>query len=548
MAETTLDPGVARRRWDVIVVGTGMGGGTLGHRLAAQGRSVLFCERGAAPLMADPLGDNGYPELTLHPPGRVPSPGDRALLDRHGRCADPLVDVTGARPRSFVPFIGQGLGGSSALYGMALERFWPVDFEPASGTAGTGGAAAVERWPLRYDDLLPHYRAAERLYQVRGDVDPLRALKGLPADEPLPGAPALPAADEALRRWLEARGLHPYALPSACAYAPGCGTCQGHRCARACKRDAASVCVEPALRAHDAALLPGCRVVAVRTDGRRAIGVACETSQGPLNLQADTVVLAAGALQTPLILERSALAQGSGALGRYLMRHYIDLYLVRPEPSSAGEPFDNRRKALAFNDFYATDEGKLGTVQSFGRLPPVSMLLGSLEDDLRASPWRPLAPLLPLLRPALRPMLDDWVHGWHVLATIVEDLPHADHWVRPLDGRGEGAQLRYRMTDEGRRRVAAMRRRMATLLRGRRWRRLDQAANNQRIAHVCGTCRFGDNPACSVLDRHNRVHDLDNLFVVDSSFFPSSGGTNPSLTIAANALRVADLIHTGALA
>jgi choline dehydrogenase-like flavoprotein len=289
-------------------------------------------------------------------------------------------------------------------------------------------------------------------------------------------------------------------------------------------------------------------VLAVRTQNRRATGVLCRQAGRDLDLRARVVVLAAGALQTPLILLRSpadhaaeGLGNGSGLVGRNLMRHLIDLYLVRPK-LPPGEPFDNRRKEIACNDFYVHDGDKLGTLQSFGRLPPADMLFGSLQDDVRASRWRWAAAALPLARPLLRPMLHDMAENWLILATIAEDLPYADNAVLPYPAGPEAARLQYSLRPEGVQRAERFRRHMDGVLRGRSWRRLAQAHNNQRIAHVCGTCRFGDDPRTSVLDRDNRVHDVDNLFVVDSSFFPSSGGTNPSLTIAANALRVGERI------
>jgi choline dehydrogenase-like flavoprotein len=145
-------------------------------------------------------------------------------------------------------------------------------------------------------------------------------------------------------------------------------------------------------------------------------------------------------------------------------------------------------------------------------------------------------------------MLQRWVDRSITLATIMEDLPYPDNRVEPAfeDGDAAAVRLTYRLRDADRARIAHLRRLMRGVLRGRRWRLLKQAENNQRIAHVCGTCRFGVDPATSVLDPDNRCHDLDNLYVVDSSFFPSSGGTNPSLTIAANALRVAERLRGSA--
>jgi choline dehydrogenase-like flavoprotein len=264
-------------------------------------------------------------------------------------------------------------------------------------------------------------------------------------------------------------------------------------------------------------------------------------------LRAPLVVLAAGALQTPLILLRSespdgrGLGNGSDQVGRHLMRHFVDLMQFKPaRRDEIG--FDNRRKEIAFSDFYADSGERLGTVQSFGRLPPPAMLFGSLVDDVRASPLSPLASLLPLARPFIRSVLEGIEGGHLTLASIVEDLPYPDHRVTPDGVDVTSARMHYTMKPEALRRVQLMRTRLKDALRGRPFKLLPQAANNQRVAHACGTCRFGDDPRSSVLDRDNRVHDVDNLFVVDSSFFPSSGGTNPSLTIAANALRVGERI------
>ncbi len=523
-----------RQQWDVVVVGTGMGGATIGHRLAQAGKRVLFCELGGDSNLR-----GAYPELASGRPDSVLDASQRDLLLRGGRYADTLLDSSSGRVRSFVPFAGAGPGGSSALYGMALERFMPGDFD--------GGD-----WPISYAELAPYYAAAEGLFRVRGDVDPIAAARmgALPPPRLL-DPPPLSAAGAELAAFFTHRGLHPYRMPSGCEFVAGCATCQGYLCAKDCKNDAERICLRPALRQHNAAMLSNCRVLSLRAEQRRISGVLCRWAGRDVELRARVVVLAAGALQSPLILLRSEGAAGqrglgnrSGLVGQRLMRHLIDLYLVRPA-DGVSEPFDNRRKELACNDFYGQGVDKLGTLQSFGRLPPAAMLFGSLRDDARASRWGWTAPALALARPFLLPVLHDMSERWTTLASIVEDLPDNNNAVAPHPDDPAQALLHYRPTPESMQRALRLRAQLGSVLRGRRWRRLAQAANNQRLAHACGTCRFGDDPLTSVLDRNNRVHDIDNLFVVDSSFFPTSGGTNPGLTVAANALRVGEKIAAG---
>ena len=123
----------------------------------------------------------------------------------------------------------------------------------------------------------------------------------------------------------------------------------------------------------------------------------------------------------------------------------------------------------------------------------------------------------------------------------MEDLPYPENRIAPADT-GDGLVLEYHLCPQERVRIEAWRRRLATILKPYRFLRIKQAENNERIAHACGTCRFGSDPRTSVLDPNNKAHGISNLHVVDGSFFPSSGGINPALTIAANALRVADRI------
>lgn len=523
----TLTEPVDTRHWDCLVVGTGMGGATLGHALAKAGKRVLFVEKGRAPFRHQDTLRGAYPELSFPVP-EAPTTRHAATLARAGRCNEELRDGQ----RSFVPLMGFGTGGSSALYGMAMERFFPSDFEPGKRYSDNPDTSAPASWPIGYRDMAPWYDQAEALYRVHGSRDPLR-----PSSPELLPPPPLSPCNAELYAHFQSRGLHPYQLPMACDYVSQCECCQGYLCARECKNDAGRICLEPALRDFGATLLDECEVLSLEADAERVTGVVCRHRGQPLKLHADVVVLAAGALATPTLLLRSAsrlwpqgLANTSGLVGRNLMRHGIDLYLVFTRENQ-----DRRRKEIGLSDFYDSDDGKLGTLQSFGVLPPASMLAATLAKDIRdAMPWA--AALAGLARPLLRPVLSRVFGRGVLLAAIMEDLPYAENRVMP----GPPLHVEYRLHAHDKARLRTFRRNIADALKPFRSICLRQAEKNSMLAHACGTCRFGEDAATSVLDPDNRAHGVRNLYVVDASFFPSSGGTNPALTIAANALRVAN--------
>lgn len=524
----------ARVHWDVIVIGAGMGGATIGHALAQAGKRVLFCEKGRAAWQAAMKGR--YPEALFERPS-VPQPQHRGLLAEAGRDWNEIDDRSASRRRSYIPFIGVGAGGSSALYGMALERFFPADFAPRSAHPDARDADLPESWPIAYADLVPFYESAERLYRVRGEADPLRGGEFRPV---YLAPPALTQGAEKLKEYLQGRGCHPYRVPQACEFKTGCACCQGYLCPLDCKNDSSRICLEPAITQHGASLLEECEVLRLEADARRVTGVVCRHRGETLVLHGSVVILAGGALYSPAILLASrstewpdGLANQSGLVGRNLMRHFVDLYVLR---SGLGEG-DRRWKEIAFNDHY-TDGTKLGSVQSFGALPPATMLVESLLDDLRQGPVPIAAGALRLAKPLIQAYLERVLSRGPIMASILEDLPYRENRVEPDPGSGR-LGLVYRIPARDRERIRQMRSRLLRLFKPFRPMLLAQAENNERLAHVCGTCRFGSDPAASVLDRDNRAHGVDNLYVVDASFFPSSGGINPALTVAANALRVA---------
>jgi choline dehydrogenase-like flavoprotein len=506
--------------WDAVIVGTGIGGATLGYALAKAGRRVLFIERGLN------LSERGGEVIRGRfaedsPDFRHLSAAERQQrIALGGRSTDEIRDYHAG----FSPYIGCGTGGSSALYGMVMERLFPVDF-------------ANSAWPLRYEDLRPWYEAAERLYRVRGEADPLRPNEAESLSPSQPLSPQGAAIFETLAR----RNMHPYRLHTACEDAPGCHNCQGYLCASRCKNEAAGTCLTPALDRHGASLLTECTALHLEAGAREVRKLICSWRGRQIALRSKTFVLAAGALLTPALLLNSkstvwpvGLANRSGLVGRYLMRHSIDLYVLIRAPRLS---LDAPAKEVAFNDLYDTAAGKLGTVQSFGLAPPLSYLRNRPGLNL----WRLLGPAAPLI--------------WNtfsrqpILGAIMEDAPDPENRISPIGSISASGRyqlsLRYRLGPENVLRRTRFRQQLAQILAPFRPYRARGTTDRPALGHACGTCRLGDDPATSVLDPWNRAHGMSNLYVVDASFFPTSGGMNPALTIAANALRVAHHLSTG---
>jgi choline dehydrogenase-like flavoprotein len=324
----------------------------------------------------------------------------------------------------------------------------------------------------------------------------------------------------------------------ACDYTDGCTTCQSYLCHQSCKNEAARNCLLPALAEHGAHLLTECRVVRLDADRTQVRQVVCEHPSGTLNLKAEVVVLAAGALITPVLLLNSrsgdwprGLANGSDWVGRNLMRHAIDHIEVWPQSDCK---ITGENKQIGLNDFYFWEGQKYGTVQSGGAMPPMEALTNHPGWPHKA---------MRLLSPAARPIYERFFSGGLVLALVMEDLPYLDNRVLPCDRpSSDGRQrlrLQYRLHASEIERRAVFLRQVKQVLEPFRKLTLRTAKNNAVLTHVSGTCRFGADPKTSVLDPQNRAHEVDNLYVVDTSFYPSSAGLNPSLTVAANALRVA---------
>jgi choline dehydrogenase-like flavoprotein len=473
--------------WDYIIIGTGMGGGPVGLKLAQAGFSVLFLEKGLSPTSDSALKGQFAEQFSN-------SANQNEVLRKAGRFSEGLWDRTKSKMKKLSPFIGTGVGGSSALYGAVLERFKPSDFQT---------------WPISYEGFVKYYDQAEKLFRVRK-----------PTEYRHP-------ENQLLSAHLTQQGLHPYHLPIANEDKKECGGCQSYLCAKGCKNDSGRICIETAVEKYGATLITECTVQKIEIRGQRGVGVTAKVHEFTGTLQARNIILAAGALMTPILLQNSGIGNESGLLGRNLMRHYVDLYALKIPTDDLKIP----AKELGFNDYYREQDQTLGTVQSFGRLPPVNVILAQMQRDIGR--------VFALVRPFMKFILSRVTANRLVMTSIIEDSPRLENRVWSEDGK---TCISYTISPEDQKKIASMRRKMKSLFQNYNVLTIKAAEKNEMLAHVCGTCKMGQDPKTSVVDVENRLHGFENIYIADSSFFPTSGGTNPALTIAANSLRLAEIL------
>ncbi|EPX82317.1 GMC oxidoreductase [Salipiger mucosus] len=513
--------------WDVIVIGTGMGGGTAGRALAEAGLRVLFLEQGAAGRRTE---RNGLSEVFV----------PEARLAR-GLWPQPLNARVDGIDSTFYAPLGAGVGGSSVFYAATLERPERHDLDDsAERPHPTGG------WPVGFDGFRPWYDRAARLYRVHGTPDPLSDEPPIPLRDP----PAPTATEAALTQAFRTAGLHPYHAHTAIDRTEGCLSCLGTKCPRRCKMDGRSAGVEPALATGRAALIDRAEVTRLHAGPDRIEAVEIRVAGETHRLHAPHVLLAGGALGSPRLLLASAceawpegLANRSGLVGRNLMFHLNEMLALWPP---RGTPDSGATKALSLRDLYHREGARLGTVQAMGIRASYGEIVHYLNLMLGRSALRRLPGLRHLTR--LPAALAVRLLGQaQIFVGLMEDLPYPENRVTYDPNAPERLSVDYRFHDELLQRRRIFRRAMRRAFRGQRHLFLGLGPE-LNFGHPSGTLRFGEDATRSVLDRDCRAHGLRNLWVADASFMPTSMAVNPSLTIAANALRVADAITKEAAA
>lgn len=481
--------------WDYIIIGTGMGGSVLGLSLARAGKRVLFCEKG---LSTEKLNIKGsFTEIAS-------AKKTSDSFKKSGRRFSTILDMSYKNPREFRPFIGEGAGGSSLLYGMAMERGHTKDFK---------------EWPISYQEMAPFYNEAEALFGVA----PSKSLH---------------PQNQILNEFFIEKGLTPYKLPLASQQLTECQGCQGHLCDHHNKNHAGNRALAEALKFEGTLLLDECEVQSLVLNGKKITNIVIKRNNHIYHLNAENVVLAAGALETPRILFRSqcdnnpkGLANSSGQVGKNLMRHLIDLYVLKANTNVS----EGLIKQLAFNDFYQLPEGKGGTVQSFGYMPPVKVIIEDILRDLSFHS-KSASKIAKLFTPFLNYFLSKTFSKSIVFASIVEDTPNENNQVLNTNDK---TSFIYKIHPSDQVRLNSIRKKLSSVFKSKLKMKIYSGEKNTLLAHACGTCRMGNNPKNSVVDKNGRSHDIINLFIADASVFPTSLGVNPALTIAANALRMA---------
>ncbi|TCM70643.1 GMC family oxidoreductase [Rhizobium sp. BK068] len=489
---------------DIIIIGSGVGGSTVAAGLAATGAEILILEAGD--FIAD----------------RPENRDQRAIFQRgHFRPKEVWYEADGT---AFNPGNYYNVGGNSKFYGAVLSRYRREDFEEIRHREGVSPA-----WPFPYEVLEPWYSRAERMYEVRGNLgdDPTEPAHSSNYDYPaVPDEPSI--AD--VRARLKAKGLHPFSLPLGVnidAWLSKAKTpWDAHPNSRDGKMDAETAALLKALEYPNVRLETNAKVMKLEADGNGRIERVRYRKNGEdLAVGPKLVILSAGAVQSAVLLLRSAdmrhpngLANSSNQVGRNFMNHNSSAVIAVSPTYRNGSIY---QKTFGFNDFYLSDGNggpPLGNVQLLGRIS-AKVLKGSL-------PWAPEW----LLQNITGHAIDFYA--------MSEDIPHPESRVT-VDG--ERIVLQWQRTNwdahlELVGKLKAVLKSIGFPIV------LSKPFDKRTPSHQCGTVRIGNDPASAPLDPYCRSYDHQNLFVVDASFLPTSAAVNPALTVASQALRVADHI------
>ncbi|NYF78835.1 GMC oxidoreductase [Granulicella arctica] len=560
--------------YDAIVIGTGAGGGTLALHLAQAGKTILILERGS-----------------FLPQEKLNWDTSAVFLDNRYHTKEVWQDKDG---NDLHPQQAYFVGGQTKVYGAAMFRMRAEDFGVIHHRGGISPA-----WPISYADLEPFYTQAEELFHVHGDLgtappvpggygsswDPTEPFHSKPYPYPALSNETRMASIEAAVR---ANGVNTFPIPlglkrneadpvaSKCIR---CDTCDGYPCLIHAKSDADINCIRQIMHLPNVTLITNARVTKLVTNSTGTAVASVEVDQlssrsdfAAETYTADLFCLCAGAINSAVILLQSAndkhptgLANSSDQVGRNFMYHQADALLAL----STKRNEDSYTKTWGTNDFYLKDTDP-AYPYPLGQVQPV----GSFHHEMMKGDAPPLTPGF-----VLETMKQHAVPWW----LTTEDLPAPENRVTicnatpsSIPSHQPGLAGPHGLDDTGRTnegdtvQIAANHHIKLSYTPNNvesfdrlkdRWVHILKQAGHadtsvplhayfkkriplEGVGHQNGTCRMGHDPATSVLDANCKAHDLDNLYVVDAACFPSSSAVNPSLTIIANAIRIAHHLLT----
>ena len=512
-----------REHYDIIIIGTGAGGGTVAHELTPTGKKVLILERGEFL----PREKDNWNSTEVYQKQRYFT--DEQWHDKEGK--------------TFHPQTCYWVGGNTKVYGAALLRMRERDFERVQHKDGISPA-----WGLKYSDFAPYYDKAEKLFNVHGDRT------GDPTEPPAnQDYPHLPVTQEPFMQRIADKltdmGFYPFHLPlglklnevdrtlSECIR---CDTCDGFPCLVGAKADAEVNCIRPTRQYDNVTLMTGAKVERLHTNaaGRSVTSVETSINNQTHLFSADLVVVSGGTVNSAALLLRSpndahpnGLANSSDQVGRNYMKHLATTMVALSDCPNESV----YQKTIGLNDYYWGEPNfpyPMGMVQNTGNVK---------AEMIPADAPSLLAPYVKFTPEAALEVIAKHSTGWWLQT---EDLPDPNNRVEWKNG-----QLHLSYTPNNLEARDRLVHRWTSILKA-----IDRSYKHvipfniyprnhlplSSIGHQVGTCRFGTDPASSVLDLNCRTHDVENLYVVDGSFFPSHAGVNPTLTIIANAIRVAE--------
>lgn len=473
-----------------------MGGATTAYGLAKAGVDCLVIERGDFVKKED--ANWSAQEIFIN---QKYKPNEK-WLDEKGR--------------EFTPGVHYIVGGNTKVYGSSLPRFREQDFLEIKHKEGISPA-----WPFSYQDIEPYYCQAEQLYKVHGSTgeDPTEP----PRSKPFP-YPALAhekyISDLAAR--LSAAGVKPHANAMGVdlrneGKCIRCATCDGFVCKLDAKSDAQTCALEPALKTGKVRLETNLKVTQVVVKNGKVDHLLAKRDGHEIKIIAKKYVLSLGAVNTAALLLRSgSIANSSGLLGRNFMMHnnaHIAAFNVKSKNDVIFQ------KTLSFSDWYF-DGGSgypLGVVQLIGKVQAIMM--------------KSYATKVPLA--ILKFIADRSVE----FVVMNEDLPASSNRIEIAPN---GMIQIFRKAVNTSAHKELMKKTKRVLRKAGFQAIFVQPFDISMNSHQCGTSVAGNDPKLSVVDQYCKTHDLENLYLIDGGFFPSSAAMNPALTIAAQALRVVD--------